>query len=447
MSVREGRVFLGGTSVSIVDASDASNPHVVGSFTPGWTASSITLAAGVLFALESATFPGRSDQPPWLAGALHVLDVSDEANIREMNQVEVGLVGAGAALATLGPNIFLAEGSGGGFRVFDATSVANPVGVGRFDIPGSVGHVDVTGSEIYVTSAPLAGPPKLKILDLTDTLHIASQAEFDIPGVDVTVSADGTTLYVGAGFVGGVRIVDASNPAQPAEIGAFKTPGNVYKTTIRNGLAYVADGGSGLTILDVSDPSNIQELGSYNTPAPKPTGPAAGVAYDVAVQDHVAFLAQGWRGLRILDVGSPANPTEIGAVATKGDAHAVAVDGSFAYVVSGSLGSLGRLDIVDISDPAAPTIVDSLELKGNAEGVAVADQFVYVPVGPNVQGLQLVSPAGIQVIDVADPGNPVEVAFSATPAAGTSVYVASGRVYVGDADAGLLVLTALNRGG
>jgi len=95
------------------------------------------------------------------------------------------------------------------------------------------------------------------------------------------------------------------------------------------GYAYVADG-RGLRVVDISDPTNPAEVGFYDTP---------GYAYDVAVAGGYAYVADG-RGLRVVDVSDPSNPTEVGFYDTPGSAADVAVAGGYAYVADWNGGLL-----------------------------------------------------------------------------------------------------------
>ncbi len=93
--------------------------------------------------------------------------------------------------------------------------------------------------------------------------------------------------------------------------------------------AYVADDGKGLRIIDISDPANPSETGYYDTP---------GYAYDVAVAGNYAYIADYYQGLRVIDVSDPAHPVQVGLYDTLGEAYGVAVAGGYAYVADGSGG-------------------------------------------------------------------------------------------------------------
>ena len=102
------------------------------------------------------------------------------------------------------------------------------------------------------------------------------------------------------------------------------------------------------------------------------------------------------------------------------DARDVAVAGGYAYVADYTAG----LQVVDVSDPANPLTVGGLDTSGWAYHVAVADGYVYLADGPS----------GLQVVDVNDPSNPVIVANVAVPVWTFAAAVANGYVYLADSD-------------
>jgi hypothetical protein len=76
----------------------------------------------------------------------------------------------------------------------------------------------------------------------------------------------------------------------------------------------------------------------------------------------------------VIDVSTPANPTEAGFVDTPDWAQSVAVSGGFAYVADGITG----LRVIDVSDPASPAEEGFADTAGYAMGVAAAEGHVYL---------------------------------------------------------------------
>jgi hypothetical protein len=125
----------------------------------------------------------------------------------------------------------------------------------------------------------------------------------------------------------------------------------------------VADGLGGLVVVDVSNPAAPAITGTLDTP---------GTARGVAVAGSYAYVADQGAALQVISVANPAAPTLAGSAAIPG-CQAVAVAGSFAYVVDGA-----ALQVVDVSDPAAPVLLGSVDPPGVTAGVAVSSPHVYV---------------------------------------------------------------------
>jgi hypothetical protein len=68
-----------------------------------------------------------------------------------------------------------------------------------------------------------------------------------------------------------------------------------------------------LIVLDVSKPATPIEVGS-TTPFPYFVG-------DVVVSGTRAYVADGYGGLRVVDISNPAGPTELGAWDSPGYAY------------------------------------------------------------------------------------------------------------------------------
>jgi len=185
-------------------------------------------------------------------------------------------------------------------------------------IGGPVNAVVVQGNTSYVGVGP-----RLVILDVSDLANPALVGRSPMfPDIVEGVAVAGSYAYVADGERG-LRIVDVSNPAAPAEVGFYDTPGIAYDVAVVGAYAYVADGQAGLRIVGISDPTHPTEIGFYDTP---------GKAMGVAVAGDYAYVADEYEGLRILNVSDPAHPDEASFYDTMGYASGVAVVRNIAYV-------------------------------------------------------------------------------------------------------------------
>lgn len=178
-----------------------------------------------------------------------------------------------------------------------------------------------------------------------------------------------------------------------------------------NSYAYVANGFNGLRVIDVAHPRTPGTVGYVRTPD---------YARRVAAAGHYAYVAASGSGLVVVDVSNPSKPVITGSADTPGSAYDVAVDGHYAYVADGNSG----LEIIDVADPKAPQLLATVDTPGLAQGVAVNGGFAYVADGTK----------GLEVINVSRATAPVIAGSVDTPGDAKGVAVANGHAYVADFD-------------
>jgi hypothetical protein len=120
------------------------------------------------------------------------------------------------------------------------------------------------------------------------------------------------------------------------------------------------------------------------------------------------------------------SPTALSFIHLKGYANGVDVANGYAYVASGAAG----LNIVDVFDPAQPLLVATIETPGNANDIRVEGDHAYVADGS----------AGLSVIDIANPAAPVLIATLDTEGIATDLVVAGSVVFVADGTAGVVAV-------
>ena len=182
-------------------------------------------------------------------------------------------------------------------------------------------------------------------------------------------------------------------------------------------FVYTSNGRSnpgGLDIIDLHDPSQPELLSRY--PSFNPTG--------VVVSDSVAYVADGSRGVDVLDISDPLNPSRITLVATPDDARFVSLDNNLLYVAANNAGLL----VYDISDPSLPTLVGTYDTPGAAYVVQLHDGIAYVAANSFVRLLDVSEPGSIVEIGAVD----VDLAWDLT--------VDFPHVYVPNGESGLAVI-------
>jgi hypothetical protein len=121
-------------------------------------------------------------------------------------------------------------------------------------------------------------------------------------------------------------------------------------------------------------------------------------------------------GLLVYDVTDPAAPSLVGSFALPHfENEDVDLNGDILLISNDAAESTGILYVIDISDPAAPTLLSFLDMGGNP-----------VLGGPGhtascIKGCSfawVTDAAGIKVVDLRDPENPVDLGTFETPAGG-----------------------------
>lgn len=129
---------------------------------------------------------------------------------------------------------------------------------------------------------------------------------------------------------------------------------------------YVAEGGRGIHVVDVRTPTAPLRVGFAATVDPRA----------IRLNGHHLYVADGVGGLKVFDVTDPTHIRLVGCLATL-DAQDVEISWPWAYVADGPAG----LCVVDIRAPIAPRYVSGVDLNGESrlpnETIQVASLFQY----------------------------------------------------------------------
>ena len=192
---------------------------------------------------------------------------------------------------------------------------------------------------------------------------------------------------------------------------------------VRGNYAYVAEGYAGLKIIDVSIPQNPFQIGCFNIEE-RVDG--------VDVMGNYAYLACFDSSFWVVNISNPTNPVASGFLKTRRRAMSVAVSGNYAYVSVWRFG--GGLQVINISDPTNPFEAGYFDVGYNTFDVAVSNNYAY-----------LASQSyGLRIIDISTPTNPHEIGFFETPGSSYGVAVSGDYAYVADWAGGLRVINVSN---
>lgn len=224
----------------------------------------------------------------------------------------------------------------------------------------------------------------LTILNTASAATIELVGQWDTSGYAKDVVVVNNHAYI-ADDIGGLCIVDISDPSDPMIEGIFASGESINSVTIRDNYAYVT-AEEGFFIFDISKPSNPIKIGENCSIS----------AYNVVVSGNYAYLAS-YSGLDVVDITNPSNPTKVGECTTD-SAGSVFVLGNYAYVTNFYNG----LFIIDISNPSNPIKVGQYTAGEYFRSVVVSDNYAY---------LATTGKSGLCVLDVSDNSNPIVVSL------------------------------------
>lgn len=220
-------------------------------------------------------------------------------------------------------------------------------------------------------------------------------------GANYTAAMDARYAYIGEGAR--LSVLDISVTSEPLAVGSLLLPDIIRKITLKNGLIYVADGGSGLQIARLSASGTPTWLGGVDTP---------GQAMDVLVLGDTAYIADGiLGGVQVADVSDPTAPKLIGASTKKVTALGLASQGAMLFVAGNGM------QVFDVTAADKPVWKNECAPADNTSAVSVAQGKAYVAT----------SKLGLKVWDVASPSSPTLVGLL-TGLPHTADVVASGTL-------------------
>jgi hypothetical protein len=152
------------------------------------------------------------------------------------------------------------------------------------------------------------------------------------------------------------------------------------------------------------------------------------VVYDFVIRDSLAYLAVDEYGMRIVNLSPSYVFPEVGGFDTEGFCRGIDLQGDYCYLADRHWG----LQILDVANPAQPVRVANLKFPGadDCEKVKVHGDYAAV----------LDAYDGVYMIDISDPANPVEL-FSFDTITPTDILLTDNYLYVIDEDAGLIIAT------
>ncbi len=182
------------------------------------------------------------------------------------------------------------------------------------------------------------------------------------PGYIFDVESNGKeTFFVN---VEGLYILNTNQPNEPKVIEFLRTDEDSLGLFVDDKYAYIANGKRGITVVDISNLKNPKIVKYIDLPKG---------AVDVFVTDRYIY-AVNMDGFYIVDREAP--ETVIGYLSTDGEAIGIHIRGNYGYIAD----SRNGLIVVDIKNPQNPRPVKIIKMPDDALDVFVDREKIYVAV-------------------------------------------------------------------
>ncbi len=258
----------------------------------------------------------------------------------------------------------------------------------NYTAAGPVMGLDVQGRKVY--PIVYGAQPSNFILDLTDPSNLRLLSSRSSLSDLYCARIDGDILY-GGRTIGGLARYNVSNPFGYAGPGVYlgSTPldGIVTDIEVQGHYVYTSVYGSA-----GSDAFRVINFEDPLAPVLLRTIWSSSTTQGLAVEGHIAYLAESQWGLFIYNVSDPIVGVQYSNINTPGNATDVLVDGPIAYVADGP----GGIQVVDVTDPNDLSIIGSADTPGNARRLALHGNTLFVA---DEDG-------GVQIFDVTSPAHP-----------------------------------------
>jgi len=308
------------------------------------------------------------------------IDVSDPVNPTVIS--ELGWVSA-QEMVISGQYLYATE-SCRGLYIYHINEDFSLEEVNFIQSDGWANCVAIDGSYAYLTTATnneqLVSPGKMEVIDISVPEEASIVAELELPRYANDVAFANGYLTLGCES-GAVITLNVADPMSPSIAGMYDQFGYIVDVSLSGNIMAVADGVKGLSLVDISDPANPVETYQY----------VEEQLLAVFTDENYAYLASAeQRGLTIIALSDEAENRYVGSIETYSLATDVVVEEGIAYVAL----AYGGMQTFDVRDPANPTLLGSFWLDDPVYAIDIENGIVYL------------ASEGLLAIDVYDPSDP-----------------------------------------
>lgn len=339
---------------------------------------------------------------------IQIYDINDPGEPQLVNTVFDDMVIADMVVSD---DVLFAARNYDAILTMDISDPLNPVITNEF-LARSVGDYFGTGRNLCLSGDNLyfmAAKDVISFLDVTDPNSPQLQGRYFPGTIAYSVAKRDNYAYFGR-HIGGIRIVDISDPLEPIGVSCFGLSGSRPKVIIEDGILFITDALEGVRIFALDDPLSPELLSTISTTSR---------AWEVYAAGNMLYIAKT-DGFSIIDVSDPGNPYEIGyyeSLQMRNQYHAIISHGDFVYAAESDSG----IGVYDITDPSTPIKVGIYSNTRAPSGLFYRESILYVSDCGR----------GFLIIDVSDPSNP-SLMGNAECGIADDVFVEGNRAYIAD---------------
>lgn len=242
---------------------------------------------------------------------------------------------------------FLYAGRAMRLSVFDLRDPGNPEFIRDVPVNGTIHYMVRDGNFLYCA----AGDAGLLIFDISRKGKPKLVSRLANAGYARNLGLSSGYAYV-AYEKGGLGVVDIRSKNSPRLLRFLRT-GSANFVKVDGSRAYVSDSRKGFLILDISRPQKPGILSQLDITYKTKHQPMDLPPYDVALAGYYAYVANGYRGVSIINVKNPRKPILIRHFPTHGFCHNITVRGSYAYLTV----QPNTILMLNVKNPEKPMVV------------------------------------------------------------------------------------------
>ena len=364
--INESLIILAKSShgLEIIDCANFSDINSVYTFTQATYITSIAFRNPYLYVTDSSD-------------GLFILDLSDLNDIQLVNTLSNA--GNAYSIDIVGNYAFIASLSAG-IKIFDLFDPINPIEVGNFTDSSSFFELEVKNNFVYT----IDNQSTLKILNVSDISNPIKIGEFNGSNYDdLVVSND--IAFISESFYG-FSILNCTNPTTIVEMVNTDTPEIFSDIFVEKDYFYLTTWYRGVEIFSISSLPALQTVAMIGE----------GFVREILIENNIAYLADDYGGIVIVDITNPQFPVKLGEFNEGGRTYGLCYSNDLLFVANYHLG----LQIIDVSDPTQPIKLSTFYDGGNASSVTVRGDRAYLADGDD----------GFEIIDISNPEAPIEIA-------------------------------------